>query len=233
MRTDVGEGLVSFRGVRDMLVDTEIKPELGTLAKPVETLDDLIKRLTAASVSQDRSARAQRALTSAVQAQARRLRRVYLQPVAEMGKNLAKNDPTLFRAVAMPTGRGHERLIVAANAMADEAEDRRDAFVAAGFGEHFPSLVRQAALEIRQTLDARRVHRGQRATATLSMLEDLAKGRALVRLLDKMVRPWLEEHASEKVGEWKTLTRIARRKAADATSPAPTPTPANPEANNA
>lgn len=119
MRTEVTQGLQVLRGVRDFLAVTEIKPELGVIAKHVEELDAVIDRLTADGVSQERSDRARRSMTSAARLQARRQRRVFLQPVAGMGKKLFKNDPTLLRAVAMPSiglvghrMRGHDQPLV-------------------------------------------------------------------------------------------------------------------------
>ena len=42
MRTDVEQGLLVLRGVRDFLAVIEIKPELGVIAKHVEELDEVI-----------------------------------------------------------------------------------------------------------------------------------------------------------------------------------------------
>ena len=210
MRTEVEQGLLVLRGVRDFLAVTEIKPELGVIAKHVEELDEVIARLTADGVSQERNDRACRSLTRTARVQAHALRRVYLKPVARMGRKLFKNDPMLFRAVAMPPDRGYERLILAANAMADEAASHRASFVAAGFGENFPNQLKQAAELLRNSLDARRSHLGRRSAATLGMVQELVIGRELVRLLDALVMPWLEAHSRGQVGEWKTLTRFVR-----------------------
>ncbi len=198
------------RRVHEFVVETEIRPELGVIAKPVEELGVVIDRITIAGVSQERSDRAYRAAASLARTKARRLKRVYLQPVAAMGRRLFSDEPTSFRAMARAGGGGYERLIMVASAMADEATTRRDAFVAVGFGENFPDQLRQAALELRETIDARSAHLGRRTAATLGMMQELSKGRELVRLLDLLVRPWLEEHAPNKVAEWKSLTRFER-----------------------
>ena len=62
----------------------------------------------------------------------------------------------------------------------------------------------------------------------------------LVRLLDTLVRPWLAEHAPEKVAEWRTLTRFAKAtpvadetSVAVTTTPTSTPTPVSTEAHAA
>jgi hypothetical protein len=191
-------------------------------------------------VSQERSDRAYRSSASTARMQARRLREVFLRPIVGYGKKLFKDEPSLFRMVTMPGGRGYQRLLTAANAVADVAAERKDAFVAAGFSEDFADQVRNATMVLRETIDARGTHLGHRSGATLGMSQELAKGRELVRLLDTLVRPWLAEHAPEKVAEWKTLTRFAKAapvveetRVEAAPAQTVTPAPGGPEAHAA
>jgi hypothetical protein len=92
----------------------------------------------------------------------------------------------LRQSLAMPDMRGYERLIAAAQAMAERAAEHRDRFVEAGFGETFVDQVKHAALELQKTIDAKAAHFGHRAAATSGMVQELSRGRALVRLLDAL-----------------------------------------------
>ena len=111
---------------------------------------------------------------------------------------------------------------------------RRDRFVAAGFGEGFVVQLKQAAVDLQRAVDFTSVQLGHRAAATSGMLQELARGRDLVRLLDAMVGSWLEDQMQDRVAEWKTLTRFVRMAppveaaVAEAAGTTPTPTIATP-----
>jgi hypothetical protein len=65
---------------------------------------------------------------------------------------------------------------------------------------------------------------------------ELSRGRALVRLLDALVSPWLEENEPDRVAEWQTLTRFVRVAPVVETpvpTPAPTPIATTPEVHAA
>lgn len=232
MRTKVTRGLQVLRRVRDFLAVTEVTPPLGAIAKHVEELDGVIARLSAHAVGQDASNRGYHSAALLARQKSRRLRKAYLLPVALMGKTLFRNDPALRYDLAMPDGQGYERLIAAGISMAQHAEGRRDRFVAAGFGEDFVDQLKQAALDLQRAVDLTSAQLGHRAAATSGMLQELARGRDLVRLLDAMVGSWLEDHMQDRVAEWKTLTRFVRVappvEAVEAVGTTPTPTTTTP-----
>jgi hypothetical protein len=132
----------------------------------------------------------------------------------------------------MPKSRGYERLIAAGPAMAERAAEHRARFVAAGFDETFVDQLKQAALDLQKAVDVKRAHVAHRAGATSGMSQQLAHGRDLVRLLDAMVGPWLEENAPDRVAEWQSVTRFVRVAPPAETpvvTPVPAPTPTTPE----
>ena len=88
-------------------------------------------------------------------------------------------------------------MIAAGISMAQHAEGRRDRFVAAGFGEDFVDQLKQAAVDLQRAVDVTSAQLGHRAAATSGMLQELARGRDLVRLLDAMVGSWLEDHMQD------------------------------------
>jgi hypothetical protein len=67
-------------------VVNEITPELGDISRSLDDLKGVVVSLTAHGVSQERSDRAYRSMTSLARAQARKLRLVYLKPVARVGR---------------------------------------------------------------------------------------------------------------------------------------------------
>lgn len=134
MRTNVSQGVQVLRRVLGFLAVIEVKPRLAIIAKLLAELDGMVTRLSAHAVGQETSNRAFHATAKGVQARARELRREYLRPIARMGESLFEDDPTLRKALVMPEGRGYERLIAAALAMANQASERGDRFVAAGSG---------------------------------------------------------------------------------------------------
>ena len=123
-------------------------------------------------------------------------------------------------------------MIAAGISMAQHAEGRRDRFVAAGFGEDFVDQLKQAAVDLQRAVDLTSAQLGRRAAATSGMLQELARGRDLVRLLDAMVGSWLEDHMQDRVAEWKTLTRFVRVappvEVVEAVGATPTPTTTTP-----
>ena len=218
MRRRVSRGQQVFRTACELLTVTEVKPRLGDIVKHVEDLEVVAARLAASAVAQDVSNRAYHAAARAARAQARQLRREYLAPVAGTAKTLFRDEPTVREALAMPKREGYHALVTAAQGMARHAAERKDRFVAAGFREDFVEQLDAAALALEAAADVTSGHRARRAAATSAMLKDYAIGRDLLRLLDTMVTPWLEQNLPARLAEWESLTHFARvTPASDAT----------------
>jgi hypothetical protein len=209
MRTRTKQGIQVLRRVHDFLAATDVPAALGSVTKHVEALGRLVDRLSAHAVEQDASARAFSASARAAQQQTRALRREFMRPVVRLGKSFVPNDPSLRKALAMPDAQDYEGVIAAALAMAERAEEHKDRFVAAGFGEDFVDRLRKAVAGLRSTLDDRSDHFGRRSAATAGLGEEMARGRDLVRLLDAMVAPRLED-APDRLAQWRTLARFVR-----------------------
>lgn len=210
MRRRVSTGLQVFRGACDILTVTEVKPRLGVIVNHVEELNDVCSRLAASAVAQDVSNRAYHAAATAARALARQLRREYLVPIAGVAKTMFRDQPMVRDALAMPKTDGYHALVTAAQGMARHAAERKDRFLAAGFSEDFIEQLDAAALALQTAVDVTSGHRARRAAATSAMLRDYAIGRDLLRLLDSMVTPWLEQHLPGRVAEWESLTHFAR-----------------------
>jgi hypothetical protein len=182
----------------------------------------MVDRLSAHAVEQDASLRAMRASVRKAQAQARVVRGEFMRPVSQMGRALFPSDASLRRALAMPKVKDYQGLITAGLAMADQAAEHKDRFVAAGFEENFVERFRTAVTDLRTALDITATHLGRRSAASAGMLDELARGRQLVRMLDAMVAPRLED-APDRLAQWRTLARFVHVAPAEEASPAPVP----------
>lgn len=228
MRTPTKQGIQVLRRTRDFLKATEVTVALGPISNHIDHLAGVIDRLTAHAVEQDNANRAYRASARAAQELSRGVRQKYLRPVAQLGRALFPNDPVVQQALAMPDARDYQRVIAAALAMAAQAEEHKDQFVKAGFGEDFVEKMRKVAEELRVGVDTRAANLGRRTAATAGLLLEMARGRDLIRLLDAMVAPELAG-VEDKMAQWRSLTRFVRvGQVSDEETPAPTPAPVTP-----
>jgi hypothetical protein len=203
-----------MRRSRDFLGTHEVKSSFGSVSKQVELLSAIIDRISGFAVEQDASNRGYSSGTKTARELSRTLRKGYLRPVWQVGTSLFPNNPSIRQALKMPKSDDYEGLIAAANAMAERAAEHKEAFVTAGFGEDFVELVRGAAVALRKALDEREQHLGLRASASAGLIDQVAKGRGIMRLLDTLVsQAWAG--TPELLARWKTLSRFDK--------PAPVP----------
>jgi hypothetical protein len=208
--------------VHEFLGSTEVTAALGPVTKHVEALGRTIDRLSVHAVEQDASDRAFRAGSGAARRQAQRVRGEFMRPVSQMGKSLFPSDASLRQALAMPRVTDYQGVIAASLAMAERAEEHKDRFVSAGFSDDFVVRFRKAVDDLRAALDDKAAHYGRRAAATAGMLDELARGRQLVKMLDAMVAPALGD-APDQLAQWRTLARFVRVTPVEEESPAPAP----------
>jgi hypothetical protein len=221
MRTPTKRGLQVIRRVFEFLAKIEVTAALGPVTKQAAALGAVVERLEAHAVEQDESHRAVKAGSRESQRLARALRKEYMQPVSRQGLALFPHDEALREALAMPKARDYEGLITAAQAMAGRVEPHKALFVEKGFEGDFIERLRNAVEAVRESLNEKERRRGRRSAATAGMLEELAQGRKLVRLLDSMVAPRFED-SPNRLAEWRTIARFARvTKVEDEAVPAP------------
>ena len=201
--------LQGFRRVRDFLRRNAVTIRVGKPDAQIDALASVIDRLTAYSVEQDTRTRLARSGTSTLARQVRQLRREYMGPISRLGRTLAPNDSALHRALTIPRKSDAEGTIAAALGMADAAEPQKAAFVAGGFSADFAEQLRQAARELKTTIDERARDVGRRNASTVGVKEEISRGRAVIALLDSMIAPVLESTPTL-LAEWRTLKRFAR-----------------------
>jgi len=161
-------------------------------------------------VDQEENARGFRGTAGIAQALAKSLRVELMRPISRMAKSLFAEDPDLRHALQMPSARSYEKTIAAALALAARVDEHKARFVAAGFAEDFVDRLRKGATDLRVALDAKSVHYGKRSAASAGMVDELARGRELIRMLDDMVSATLRA-TPNRLAEWRTLSRFARR----------------------
>lgn len=205
--------LQTFRRVRDFLRRNAVAVRFAKLDPQLEALSGVVDRLSAYAVEQDTRTRLARSGTSTLARQLRQLRLAFMTPVSRFGRTLAPTDSALKRALTIPRKADAEGLIAAALGMADAAETQKGAFVAGGFADDFAAQLRQVANELKATIDDRARDIGRRNASTAGVREEIAKGRAIIALLDAMVAPVLEATPAL-LTEWRTLKKWVRPGAA-------------------
>ena len=220
MRVGTREAIQKVRQARDFFADTQMAALLGT-TKPVVELDAALDRLLAHTVEQDLKNRAIGSSVVGSLELARTLRSDLMRPIARLARSLFPDDAELRRALVMPKSKDYERLITAAQAMATTAEANKARFIDAGFKEDFIETLRKGAADLRAARDEKGTHFGKRVGATAGQINEVARCKDLIRLLDDLVQPALRG-TPDRLAEWRALSRFTRtRRVAEAVTPPP------------
>jgi len=210
MQAKTKQGLQTLRRAHSFLMAREFTAALGELKPHVEALAVLVARLEQHAMEQDNRERSARAGTDAKRALARALRQEYLRPIAQVANRLFVNDATIRAAFRVVGVRDDEGLLQAASGIIERATEYQSRFVAAGLASDFVERVRKATDSLRGAMLTRALDLGRRSAASAGMLEELSRGRELVRLLDTMLAPRLASQ-KDQLAEWRTITRFLRK----------------------
>jgi hypothetical protein len=199
-----------FRRTRDFLVRAAPTAAYGDIGMHVESLGQTADRVAAAAIELDTRSRAARSGTQLLKRQMRALRLEYMRPIARTARARFANDAALRTALSMPRQVAQpEGLVAAAQAMANTAESNQAQFIAAGFPPDFVARLRGAAQVVLQLIDQRASDLARRSASAAAVQGEVAKGRAVMALLDAMLAPRLEGDA-ESSAEWRSLMRQGR-----------------------
>lgn len=202
-------GLQTLRRAQSFLAARDLRVALGDLKPYVESLGALVTRLEQHAQEQEHRLRSAREATDRKQALAQALHREYLRPISQVAGRLFKNDPGIRSGFRLARRRDDEGLLQAARGFIERASEHQGRFVEAGLAADFVERLRTATIAFRDALVARGEEMGRRSSATAGMLQELARGRDLIRLLDTMLVPRLSgEH--NQLAEWRTMTRFIR-----------------------
>ena len=239
MQRNTIQSLEIFKRSRTFLLRAQPTTALSDLRVHLESLDNVVKRLGALVVDQERHKREGKGSTTTVKEQLRTVRFEYLRPLSRLARTLFADDAALVGVFTVPARERRPAAIVAvARAMAAAAAPRQEQFVTAGFALDFVERLRAAAdlLETMTEVKAGEVTR--RMACTAGAQQEVKRGRAVLQLVDAMVAPRLVKN-KELAMEWRAMLRMGMRGTSGAASagvepPAPQgpalPTPAEPTA---
>lgn len=171
------------------------------------SLDRCVAQFTTHTVDQDAGLLHSKAETSLYRALRRTLRQAHLRPIAAIAHAHLRAVPELS-AFRLPKIRTKpEALIAAAASMAEAASPHQHIFKNAGMPDDFLVRLAQAAEAVKNVIDQRAMSRGRRVGATGGLGSEEGRGRDLIRVLDALVVPALEDR-TDLLAEWKALKRI-------------------------
>jgi len=204
------QGLQTLRHAHAFLTQRDFTVALGDLTAHVTALGHIVAQLEGHATEQAARASAGLTTTDRKRTTARALRREYLRPIAQVATRLFANDPELRTSFAKPLPRDEEGLLQVANAFAEHAEEYKARFIDRGLAPDFVERLRRVIAEYRERLIDRGLHGASRVKATAGILEEMERGRDLVRLVDMMLAPRLEDEP-EIFAEWKSVSRFTRK----------------------
>ncbi|MEP7380621.1 MAG: hypothetical protein ABI910_02990, partial [Gemmatimonadota bacterium] len=182
-------------------------------------------RIEKHAAEQEARARRARETTDSKQALGNTLLGEYLRPLSRIAGTLFKHDPAVRRGFDLPRRRNTEGLMQVASAIADRAEEHQALFTAQGLAPDFVERLRTAIANYRETIVSRGLDVGRRSAASAGLLNEMRRGRELVRVIDDMLAPRLGADPDQ-YAEWKTIARFTRRPVVvegGVSGPAPTP----------
>jgi hypothetical protein len=186
-------------------------------------LDETLARFTAHAVAQVGGRRLSEGETARQHVLRQELRSEHMGPIAVIAGQYLREQPE-FTQLRLPPWKFHRaRLTAAARDMANAAEKYTELFIEEGLAPDFVAELRTAADRLDQSIDERGQSRGQRAGATEGLKAETKRARALIRLLDLLVRPKLGTN-DELLRAWQVARHIKRdRVSATSTAEATTP----------
>lgn len=203
-------GLQTLVRAERFLTGREFNVALGDLKPHVDALAALVKRLEEHATEQDNRDRSARAATETKRALAHALRQEYLRPIEQVARGLFPSDANLRATFKLPVRRDDVGLLQTARGVAERAADYQALFIAKGLAPDFVERLRKASTAFGDALAARGLDIARRSAASAGMLQELTRGRDLLRLLDIMVVPRLRGQ-SDQLAEWRSITRFMRK----------------------
>lgn len=213
MQTNITQGLQVLRRTSAFLEkEIDIPAKMGPISKLVAAFNASVDRLASLAAEQHESNRGFQDVSRTARELARAIVREYVRPVTSSGKFLFPVESPVRSTLKLPNGGElrYEALIAAVEGIAGRLEEHKTKFVEVGFGDDFVEKLRGAVAELRKALEEKAAYFGRRSAATSGLLLEFGRAREMVRMLDAMVAPRLE--GTERLAQWKTLSRFARVK---------------------
>jgi hypothetical protein len=186
------------------------------IAASRRNVGDVVSQLTAYAVSQESGKIASRGATARQQVLRAALRMDHMRAIAGIARLKLRDVPEFHALVMPPKNASSAQLVASATAMADAAVLHEDVFKDVGMPDDFVSSLRSAAVEVAQSIDARKVHGSKRSGATAGLAAEERRGRSLIRLMDALITPRLKSNDAL-LAEWKSAKKVRRKPGPTAT----------------
>lgn len=192
MNRNQGKILQWARGVRDFFGERAIKANIAELTTLTKELDDAVGQLTAGAAAQEAITKQARVQTTEIKRLREALRNT-LKPIVRMSRTMKLEINGTEITFVLPNYTiDSERLAAAADAMVTALGTFGPQFVARGLAADFVEQVSSATKALRDAIDARVAQVSRRTGTTATMLEDENQVVRLVRLIDTVIRPVIQ-----------------------------------------
>lgn len=199
-----------LRNVCNIMKTTEtVTVPTGNVATQYTELQLVVERTAEQARAQESHEQSFSSASKKAQLQASHLRRQWIHPIVEAAKLIEVADPALRVLLKASKARGYERVLVVASSLADRVEPHKALFVERGFNATFVDDLRAEVVKLAAALEEKAEHYRRRSAATKALQKEYARGKKLVRYIDRVVTPvW--EKTPAKLAEWKTASRFPR-----------------------
>jgi hypothetical protein len=222
--------LDALRGTQGFLDDNNTLLAVINQSGARRTLDDAVTELSTHGVNQDVGTRLSQGETANQKSLRHTLRFNHMKPIADVARMHLREVPN-FIALKRPRNNiSATRLIAAASGMADAAAPFVEVFIDAGLAPDFLEQLRQAADDMRRSLDDRAQHVQKRVGATEGLKAAEKRGAGILRLLDGLVIPKLGTN-DPLLAQWKSARKIHAKPGPVSGSDAAAKAPGAPESN--
>ena len=226
MRYQTEDVLETLRRMQRFLDDNDTTLGAVNHSRARLRLDERVAQIEAHAIAQVAGRRTSEGETEKQRSLRLALRFDHMRPIAVIAGEKLREQPE-FKLLRLPRWKVRgPALTAAARDMANAAEQYLDLFVDEGLPPEFVAELRRAVDRLDESIDLRGQSRGQRAGATAGLKAETKRARALIRVLDSLVRPKLGTN-DELLREWQVACHIRRaRKAQSTTSAVETGPPA-------
>ena len=183
--------LETLRGMQRFLDDNSALLDGVSSSGARKDLDDIVAQLLGHAVTQVGGHRTSQAETAKQQQLRLTLRFDHMRPIAEIARQKLRKQPEFTKLSLPPDKFKGAKLTTAARDMANAAEKYTDVFVQAGLAADFVAQLRTAADLLDESIGMRGKSWQQRGGATTGLETETTQARAVIRVLDSLVRPKL------------------------------------------
>ena len=211
--------LETLRQVQRFLDDNGATLDVVNQSGARKRLDEIVAQIGSHAVAQVGGRRTSQGETARQRQLRLALRSDHMRPIAVIAGQKLREKPQFEKLQLPPWEVRGPSLTAAARDMANAAEEYKDLFVQEGLAPEFAGQLRAAADLLDQSITARGQGKGQRAGATEGLAAETKRARAIIRLLDSLVRPKLGIN-DQLLREWEVASHIQRPRTPQSTTPA-------------